>query len=76
MARALPNETAGSFPGARLGTIFRISPYSPSRIFLGLHYPSDVGAGVLIGSGFAAGVLGTLQATGSMDWIIRMGPLG
>lgn len=47
-----------------------------SRVFLGVHYPSDVVVGLLIGSVLTVGVFAACQVSGFVDAIIRMGPLG
>lgn len=46
-----------------------------SRLFFGLHYPSDILAGSVIGSGVAFGTLRALDGMGWIQAIIRTGPL-
>jgi undecaprenyl-diphosphatase len=46
-----------------------------SRMVFGLHYPSDVVAGAVLGAGVALGVVSAAEAVGLVDWIMRMSPI-
>jgi undecaprenyl-diphosphatase len=47
-----------------------------SRIVFGLHYPSDVLVGAVLGSGLSALTLGSATAVGLVDWLVRISPIG
>jgi undecaprenyl-diphosphatase len=47
-----------------------------SRMFFGLHHPSDVLAGAFLGSGLAAATLTMAIRWNFVDWLMRSGPLG
>ena len=46
-----------------------------SRVFFGLHYPSDVAAGALLGVVVTLGVILFARGTGLLEWLIRISPI-
>ena len=47
-----------------------------SRMFFGLHYPSDVIVGGVLGCLITFGVIAGASASGLVDWLLRISPIG
>jgi undecaprenyl-diphosphatase len=47
-----------------------------SRMFFGLHYPTDVIVGGVLGCLITSGVIALASASGLVNWLIRISPIG